>query len=110
MKFTILFKSLDKDYISAILLSIEGIKKTNERIEQNIYDIGRNQEDIKQILDIQKNTITKMIEFKNRIEGYKIDEDTELKLKKLKRTVLISNISFGIITILLFSLFFMGSK
>ena len=51
-----------------------------------------------------------MIEFKNRIEGYKIDEDTELKLKKLKRTVLISNISFGIITILLFSLFFMGSK
>ena len=104
------FESLDKDYISAILLSIEGIKKTNERIEQNIYDIGRNQEDIKQILDIQKNTITKMIEFKNRIEGYKIDEDTELKLKKLKRTVLISNISFGIITILLFSLFFMGSK
>ena len=116
------FETLDKEYINGILLSIEGIKKTNERIEKNQKDIKKSQDDIEQMLETQKKTINAIIKFKKEVESYgfeeikgnieenKTDEDTELKLKKLKRTVLISNISFGIITILLFSLFFMGSK
>ena len=81
-----------------------------KKLESKVLTIS---EDIKEVkIYIQRNVdelnSTKIS--KDKSENYTIDEDTELKLKKLKRTVLISNISFGIITILLFSLFFMGSK
>lgn len=90
------FESLDKDYIDKICVSIKGIEKTNEKIES--------------ILKTQKLTIEELIKFKNKVENYKIDEDSEIKLEKLKKTVIISNIIYGIIILILFLLFFIGSK
>ena len=136
------FESLDKEYIKATLLSIEGIKKTNEKLEENIHKINKSQNDIEKILDNQKSTLSAIIKFKNKIENYgieeikenikklensqkeisdiltslptkfenKTDENTELKLKKLGKRILISNILFGLITVTLFLLFFIGRK
>lgn len=140
------FESLDKEYIKATLLSIEGIKKTNEKLEENIHKINKSQNDIEKILDNQKNTLSAIIKFKNKIENYgieeikenikklenfqkeisdiltshssilptkfenKTDENTELKLKKLEKRILISNVLFGFITVTLFLLFFIGRK
>lgn len=92
------------------LEDIDNMWNDLKKLESKVLTIS---EDIKEVkMDIQRNAdelnSTKIS--KDKSENYTIDEDTELKLKKLKRTVLISNISFGIITILLFSLFFMGSK
>jgi len=92
------------------LKDVDNIWDDLKKLESKILAIS---EDIKEVkMYIQRNVeelnSTKIS--KDKSENYTIDEDTELKLKKLKRTVLISNISFGIITILLFSLFFMGSK
>ena len=136
------FESLDKEYIKATLLSIEGIKKTNEKLEENIHKINKSQNDIEKILDNQKSTLSAIIKFKNKIENYgieeikenikklensqkeisdiltslptkfenKTDENTELKLKQLGKRILISNILFGLITVTLFLLFFIGRK
>ena len=136
------FESLDKEYIKTTLLSIEGIKKTNEKLEENIHKINKSQNDIEKILDNQKSTLSAIIKFKNKIENYgieeikenikklensqkeisdiltslptkfenKTDENTELKLKKLGKRILISNILFGLITVTLFLLFFIGRK
>lgn len=90
------FESLDKDYINKICISIKGIEETDERIEQ--------------ILKKQEITIKKLIEFKTKVENYKKNEDSEIKLEKLKKTVIISNILYGIIILILFLLFFIGSK
>ena len=92
------------------LKDIDNMWNDLKKLESKVLTIS---EDIKEVkIYIQRNVdelnSTKIS--KDKSENYTIDEDTELKLKKLKRTVLISNISFGIITILLFSLFFMGSK
>ena len=67
-------------------------------------------EKIESILKTQKLTIEELIKFKNKVENYKIDEDSEIKLEKLKKTVIISNIIYGIIILILFLLFFIGSK
>jgi len=77
------FESLDKEYINGILLSIEGIKETNERIEKNIYNIDRNQNDIKQILDIQKKITDKIIKFKNEVESYEIEKNIKYLEERL---------------------------
>lgn len=79
------FESLDKEYIKATLLSIEGIKKTNEKLEENIHKINKSQNDIEKILDNQKNTLSAIIKFKNKIENYGIEEIKE-NIKKLENS------------------------
>lgn len=55
--------ALDKDYIQAILVSINATKKTSESIQEA-------QTQIKKMVENQKKTIEKLNEFKHRLDGY----------------------------------------
>lgn len=71
-------KSLDKDYIQAILIAVEGNRKTNKKLEESQEVIKSNQKNIKTAQeDIEKahNTLVKTVQqlqkFKEKLDQYK---------------------------------------
>ena len=57
-------EALDKDYIQAILISVESAKKASKEAKDA-------QKDIKKTIEIQRKTIDVLKEFKSRVEGQK---------------------------------------
>lgn len=62
--------ALDRDYIQAILVSINATKKTSESIQET-------QTQIKKMVENQKKTIEKLNQFKHRLDGYAHLEDID---------------------------------
>ena len=80
------------------------------RTEEKFSSIDKIKNEFNEKLSTQEKVLSEITEFKNRMENYKIDEDSEIKLKKLKKVFIIAIIFYGIILIILYLLFFIGSK
>ncbi len=80
------------------------------RTEEKFSSIDKIKNEFNEKLSAQEKVLSEITEFKNKMENYKIDEDSEIKLKNLKKFFIISSIFYGIIMIILFLLFFIGSK
>ncbi len=85
-------EALDKDYIQAILISIEAARKNNEKIkdsqekiESNQKDIQKNQKDIQDAQEkieregrIQQKTIKALQQFKEKLDKYQHISDIDI--------------------------------
>lgn len=85
-------KSLDKDYIQAILIAVEGNRKTNKKLEESQEVIKSNQKNIKVAQeDIEKahNTLVKTVQqlqkFKEKLDQYKHMTDIDKMWSDIQR-------------------------
>ncbi len=79
------FDSLDKEYIDAILSSIELVRKVSEEAKKVSLETNGNTVDIKKIVQSQKETLHILCKFKERIDGIDIFNNADVILPEYKK-------------------------
>ena len=81
------FETLDKEYLNKIIASVKAVEIVSNQAKTASNKANNNSNDIKKIIEVQKITIDKLVQFKDKFESVHQIDDKWNYIKKLKEQI-----------------------